>query len=362
MMLPRFALPVTIASLLLAACSSPPASPEDPAATEDPPVVEGPAPVDPGPAPMTPAPAPVKPACTVLVPRDVPLEVAVLPDAGATPFVSVLARAKRTIRVMVYELGTGPILDALEAKARAGVKVQVILDVGKTDVNAKYKTRLEAAGATVLWSDPQFSYMHAKVLIVDEAEAVISTGNYADFRMKMERNYAVHDADAADVDALVKLFDADFGRKAPDLTCTRLLVSPVNAKQRMLDFIASAKTEILVESMQLADTDVRDALAKQKAIGVDVRVILADPSWITANTEAAAFLGNSAIEARQMKVLAVHVKAIVVDGKAAYAGSENLSWTSLTKNREVGVIVTEAANAATMQATFEKDWLTATAF
>lgn len=360
-MLPRLALPFTIASLLLAACSSPPASPGGPAATADPPVVEGPAPVDPGPAP-TPAPTPVKPACTVLVPRDVPLEVAVLPDAGATPFVSVLARAKRTIRVMVYEMGTGPILDALEAKARDGVKVQVILDVGKTDVNAKYKTRLEAAGATVLWSDPQFSYMHAKVLIVDEGEAVISTGNYADFRMKMERNYAVHDSDAADVDALVKLFDADFGRKAPDLTCTRLLVSPVNAKQRMLDFIASAKTEILVESMQLADTDVRDALAKQKAAGVDVRVILADPSWITANTEAAAFLGSSAIEARQMKVLAVHVKAIVVDGKAAYAGSENLSWTSLTKNREVGVIVTEAANAATMQATFEKDWLTATAF
>lgn len=361
-MLPRLALPITIASLLLAACSSPPASPGGPAATADPPVVEGPAPVDPGPAPTTPAPTPVKPACTVLVPRDVPLEVAVLPDAGATPFVSVLARAKRTIRVMVYEMGTGPILDALEAKARDGVKVQVILDVGKTDVNAKYKTRLEAAGATVLWSDPQFAYMHAKVLIVDEAEAVISTGNYADFRMKMERNYAVHDSDAADVDALVKLFDADFGRKAPDLTCTRLLVSPVNAKQRMLDFIASAKTEILVESMQLADTDVRDALAKQKAAGVDVRVILADPSWITANTDAAAFLGRSAIEARQMKVLAVHVKAIVVDGKAAYAGSENLSWTSLTKNREVGVIVTEAANAATMQATFEKDWLTAAAF
>ena len=354
----RFSFPLALTSLLLAACSAP-ASPGLPVA-EDPPIIEAPPPpADTAPVPTTPAPPAVKPACTVLVPRDVPLEVAVLPDAGPTPFVTVLARAKRTIRVMVYEMGTGPILDTLEAKARAGVKVQVILDVGKTDVNGKYKTRLEAAGAAVLWSDPQFSYMHAKVIIVDEAEAVISTGNYADFRMKMERNYAVRDADAADVDVLVKLFDADFGRKAPDLTCTRLLVSPVNAKQRMLDFIASAKTEILVESMQLADTDVREALAKQKAAGVGVRVILADPGWISANADAGTFLAANAIEARQMKVLAVHVKSIVVDGKAAYAGSENLSWTSLTKNREVGVIVTEAANVTTMQATFEKDWLAA---
>jgi cardiolipin synthase A/B len=242
------------------------------------------------------------------------------------------------------------------------VKVQIILDLAQKDVNDKYMTRLKAAGADVIWSDASFTYMHAKVMIIDEAEAVISTGNYADFRMKIERNYAIHDSDAADVDALVKLFDADFARKAPDLTCTRLLVSPVNAKQRLLDFIATAKTEIVVESMQMADNDVRDALAARKAAGVDVRVLLADPGWITANTEAATFLTAHGIESRHMKDPNVHVKAVTVDGKTAYAGSINLSWTSLTKNREIGVLISEAANVSSMKATFEKDWATATPF
>ena len=289
----------------------------------------------------------------------------VLPDAGATPFVTVLSRATKTIRVMVYQMGTGPIIDTLEAKARAGVKVQIILDVAQTDVNDKYMTRLKAAGADVIWSDTRFQYMHAKVMIAAEAEAVLSTGNYADFRMKMERNYAVRDADPADVEALVKLFDADFARKDPDLTCTRLLVSPVNAKQRLLDFIASAKTEMAVESTQLADDDVRDALAARKAAGVAVRVLLADPGWITANTAAATFLTAHAIESRHMKDPGVHVKSVMVvmvDGKTAYAGSINLSWTSLTKNREVGLLITESGNVAAMQATFEKDWATATPF
>ena len=352
--------PLLVVLGALAACSAAPsdahpAAPVGVAAPDQP----GGDMADPG-APAMPAPAPVTPACSPLVPRTTPLEVSVLPDAGATPFVSVLARATRTIRVMVYELGTGPIIDTLEAKARAGVKVQMILDVAQMSVNQKYMDRLKAAGADVIWSDTAFQYMHAKVLVVDETEAVVSTGNYAAFRMNMERNYAVHDSDPADVDVLVKLFDADFARKAPELSCTRLLVSPVNAKQRLLDFVASAKTEIVVESMQLADDDMRNALAARRAAGVSVRVLLADTGWISANADAATFLAAHDIEAREMTSPAVHVKAVVVDGQTAYAGSINLSWTSLTKNREVGLLLTEPVNVSMMHDTFEKDWATAT--
>jgi phosphatidylserine/phosphatidylglycerophosphate/cardiolipin synthase-like enzyme len=63
-----------------------------------------------------------------------------------------------------------------------------------------------------------------------------------------------------------------------------------------------------------------------------------------------------------MKEPGVHVKAVVVDGTLAYAGSINLSWTSLTKNREVGLLITEPTNVAAMQTTMSHDWLTATPF
>lgn len=351
-----------VLALLVPACGA--SATTDPAPDAESQVVAPPsaeAPPPPSSTAKPPEPPPViTPACDPLVPRTKPLGLSVLPDAGATPFVSVLSKATKSIRVMVYQMGTGPILDTLEAKARAGIVVQIILDKAQSDVNQKYMDRLKAAGANVIWSDPQFTFMHAKVIIVDEAEAVISTGNYAAFRMSTERNYVVRDEDPADVDALVKLFDADFQRKSPDLSCTRLVVSPVNSRARIIDVIKSAQASIFVESMQLGDSDVRSALAARKAAGVDVRVILADPDWIDANADALQFLATNGIAARTLKAPGIHVKAISVDGKRAYAGSENLSYTSLSKNREVGVVITEAANVASMDATFEKDWAIAT--
>jgi cardiolipin synthase A/B len=347
---------------LLVACSDQ-LGDERPVITDAPPVTSA----DPGdenatPPPSTtePPPDPGAPACDPLSPRTKPLVIAVQPEELASPFVAVINGAKTNIRVMVYQMGFGPVLDALEAKAKAGVKVRIILDYAQQDVNQKYMDRLKLAGAEVIWSDTQFTYMHAKVIIADDSEAVVSTGNYYIGSIEKERNFAVRDTDPADLKVLGAIFDADYERKSPDVSCTRLLVSPVNAKQRLLDFIASAKKEILVHSMQMADRDIRDALVAAKKNGVAVRLILADPGWIDANAEAAQFLATVGIESRWRQH--VHVKAITVDGTASYVGSENMSWTSLTKNREVGLIVTEPQNVATVAKTFEGDWSTATPF
>src|SRR5690606_28389909 len=118
-----------------------------------------------GPGATEPEPEPPPPACEPLSPRTAPLEVAVQPDVSAAPLVAVIDSATTSLRVMVYQMGFGPILEGLEAKARAGVKVRIILDVAQQRVNEKYKVRLEEAGAEVIWSDPQFTFMHAKVII-----------------------------------------------------------------------------------------------------------------------------------------------------------------------------------------------------
>jgi phosphatidylserine/phosphatidylglycerophosphate/cardiolipin synthase-like enzyme len=259
-------------------------------------------------------------------------------------------------------MGYGPILDQIIAKAKAGLDVKVILDTSQKDTNQKYFDQLTAAGAKVEWSDPQFTYMHAKVIVVDDDVAVVSTGNYLQSFLLKERNFVAVDRDREDVAVLGALFDADFARKATNLSCTRMLVAPVNAKQRLLDHIASAKTSLVIESMQFADKDVRNAVAARKAAGVDVRVLLAAPSWIDTNTDAATFLAQKGIPARWLSAPAVHVKAIVVDGKTAYLGSENLSSTSLTKNREVGLLTDEAKSVAVVASTFETDWAAATDF
>jgi cardiolipin synthase len=301
-------------------------------------------------------------ACEPLSPRSTPIEIAVLPEAGEAPYVDVLNRGTRIIRVYSYLMGYGGILDGLIAKARAGVDVRVILDVGH-DANKKYYDMLAAGGVNVRWSDPVFPYMHAKAIIADGAEAAISTGNYSKtYSVERERNFVAHLADREDIDDLVALFDADWEKRSPDMSCTRLLVSPLNSKARLLSFIDGATRSLTIESMQLADTDIRAAILARKQAGVDVRALLAAPSWIDANADAATLLKNAGIPVRWMSTPGVHVKALVVDGARAYVGSANFSWTSLTKNREVGVFTDDTAAVKVVGDTFEKDFATATSF
>ena len=66
------------------------------------------------------------------------------------------------------------------------------------------------------------------------------------------------------------------------------------------------------------------------------------------------------IEVHQLKKLQQHAKALLRDynhGNAlAYVGSANLSYPSLSKNREVGLLLSDKTAIAKLNKTFETDW------
>ena len=299
--------------------------------------------------------------CNDTDPRAPAVAIAATPEAGEQPYLDALAGAQSKIRVEIYEMGYGGILDQLTAKAQAGVTVQIIFDTSEKSVNQKYFDALTAAGAQTAWSSPQFTYQHAKFFVVDDQVAVISTGNFSkQYSIDLERNFVATDKDPADLADLTALFDADWAGAAPAMDCTRMIVSPINARSRVLDLIDGAKTTLTIESMQFADTAVRQHVAARVQAGVQVRAMLADAGWITANADAATFLKNLGVEVKYIPHL--HTKVVVADGARAYMGSENFSYTSLDKNREVGVVVTEASSIEPLTATFEKDWAAGTDF
>ena len=52
----------------------------------------------------------------------------------------------------------------------------------------------------------------------------------------------------------------------------------------------------------------------------------------------------------------VHAKAMVADGSRLFIGSENISATSLDKNREAGILLNDAREASVVESTFDADW------
>jgi phosphatidylserine/phosphatidylglycerophosphate/cardiolipin synthase-like enzyme len=184
--------------------------------------------------------------------------------------------------------------------------------------------------------------------------------------MTTERNYGFVDRDPEDVTDIQNVFEMDWqlaqGKTpaAADLTCTRMIVSPVNSFQRVLDFINSAQTTLDVEVMYIADATIQAAIGNAASRGVMVRVIVEDPNDTTQNAGVAAFMGARGIPVKYaVSQFYLHAKLLIADG-VAFVGSENMSTTSMTQNREMGALVFEPDQAAVIQNQFNADWAVTT--
>src|SRR5260221_4256797 len=173
--------PCLRALALLLGCGAPPSSSNEPTADED----SGPGtssdaiPGDDTDSSNADAPLVPDTACSENDPRSAPIDLAVLPDAGEAPFVDAIGKATKSLRVMVYQMGYGGILDAITAKAQAGLDVRVILD-GATpkSVNDKDKTALETAGARGHLWDAKVSYIQPQITLGDQAVSIRPAGNF----------------------------------------------------------------------------------------------------------------------------------------------------------------------------------------
>ncbi len=295
--------------------------------------------------------------CAATDPRPEAPAVFIGPDGLAARFVSLFGMATSHLDVAVYEIDDPQILDALGAAASRGVAVRVLLD-GNASGNDASQATLEAAGVAVHHASSTFSYYHPKLMLVDDAIGVVTSANLNQYSTGTERNHGVVLHDPDDLRDLAALFEADWsGAPTPaDLTCTRLVLSPDNSRARIEALIASATTDLRLQELELSDTHVRSVIADRVAAGVHVRILLADPAWITSNTAAADALRMAGADVRFFTRLDNHAKLIVADDAAAFVGSENLSYTSLQRNREVGVVLTSTAPVATLAASFDGDW------
>jgi phosphatidylserine/phosphatidylglycerophosphate/cardiolipin synthase-like enzyme len=266
-----------------------------------------------------------------------------------------MSSATSKLQVMMYQLTVTSFVDAMIAAHQRGVAVQVLLDA-KQNVNATARSRLEVAGVPVKAAPAEFSHAHAKVILADDSSAVVMSANMNDYSISSERNYGVIDRDPADLASLSRVFERDWAGSGPiDLSCTRLLVSPLNARQRLASFISGARQSLSLAVMYVTDDEMEAAIIARAKAGVKVRVLLASPAWISSNTQTAKDLAAEGIPVRFLTTFELHAKLILADG-AAFVGSQNLSYNSLQNNREVGLLISEPEPAGAIAARFEADW------
>jgi cardiolipin synthase A/B len=351
-----------LAVMLLASCAAPePPDPqrEAPAATSESPPSGASGGATPDPPPTS---VPRAPACEATSPRPGKVEIVVTPDDGDARVIELVTNANTSIDVTIYQLYSRTVIGALTAAAKRGVRVRVIQDW--KEASSTTMTTLGDAGVLVKTSSRAFRYTHQKTLIADGKVAFVFSGNFDRQSFGSGRNFGAVVDDEDDVVDLLELFEADWEERAPNLSCTRLVVSPLNSRTRILALIGSATKRLDVEAMYVTDTSVIDAITKAKSRGIAVRVLLNDPSHeIGDSPVAVGRLSQAGIEVRRSGTLFIHAKLIVVDGVHAFVGSENFSDNSLDNNREAGLVVSSpSADVARIVATFEGDWTKSTEY
>jgi phosphatidylserine/phosphatidylglycerophosphate/cardiolipin synthase-like enzyme len=207
-----------------------------------------------------------------------------------------------------------------------------------------------------------YPFSHAKYLVIDGAAAVVMSMNFNLDAMDKERNYGFVDTDARDVADVAAIFNQDWAlaggepAQPADLSCTRLVVSPVNAEAKLLAHVNTSKTTLEIEALYLTETSLRNAVGAAADRGVAVRVILEDATDTPQNADTRTYLENKHIPVHYATgQFYLHAKLIIADG-VAFVGSQNFSQTGLQQNREVGALLTEPSSANVSHAQFELDW------
>ena len=286
----------------------------------------------------------------------------ILPDQGESAIYNFVNTAKSSIDVTMYELRDTTMTTDLVNKEKAGVTVRVILDNAQKTVNQAAYTALTNGGVGVTWSSTSFVYTHQKTITVDNAESYISTGNLDTTYYSTSRDYGVYDTDAADVSAVVSVFNADYAKTSITPTDGDDLVwSPTDSQSHLLSLINGAQHTLDVQEEEFGDTALVNAIVADANRGVTVRVVAEnESSTYTTELNEVTAAGGKVTTYTSSTGFYIHAKDIVADYGTSTAkvflGSENFSDNSLNHNRELGLIINDANVMSGVEATFTADF------
>jgi phosphatidylserine/phosphatidylglycerophosphate/cardiolipin synthase-like enzyme len=276
------------------------------------------------------------------------------PGDGARPLVRLIDHTQRSLFLECYILSDRQVIRALERASAQDVGVYVLLEphpLGMGTQPQRVADELAAAGVAVRWTRPVFALTHAKFLVSDDSTAVIASANFSHAGLHSNRDLLVIDRQVTDVRAASAVFRADWDGSTPLVRDSNIVISPDNARARLSRLLSRAHRSVSIYAEEVGDAAMERELALLEREGISVRLILAAGQTPTA----ARSLVDRGVPVRQLGTPYVHAKMVLIDGREAFVGSENLSSQSLDHNRELGLLVRGSA-VDRLSATFDSDW------
>jgi cardiolipin synthase len=298
------------------------------------------------------------------------------PDAGFGGFYTQITHARRTIDMEMYELEDSTAERDLVMAAGRGVRVRVLLDQDFSggEVNRGAARYLAARDVDVRWAPPGYIF-HIKTTTFDGTASDISTANLVSKYYRTTRDAEIIDTNPAQVRSVEQTFSNDWtagasGSPGPQTVQAPGLVWSPNtgsgtAETALATQIRSARRTVDFESEELSDSAIYQALAADAGRGVTCRVVMTRSSeWDSAFRAVTKAGCRVHLFPDSSAALYIHQKLILDDHGTAreslLIGSQNASVTSLTRNRELGILLNRdhggGGAIAASSATFDSDF------
>lgn len=310
--------------------------------------------------------------------------------------------AKRSITFETYIYWDGKIgrafTEALAERARAGVKVKVLIDgIGGSRLSKSYFDEMKNSGVEVhkfhafhvydIYTYQEIDHRtHRKLMVVDGTVgftggvgiADLWSGHAQDPKHWRDNHYRIDGPGVAQVQAAfadnwmqttgVVLEGDDYFPKlkpAGDVDTQMFKSSPTGGAESMqllmLMFLAHAQKSVRIESAYFVpDGLVRDALEKAAKRGVDVEIIVPGPhidkQFVRQASRASwGHMLQAGVKIYEYQPTMIHCKLLVVDDMWASIGSSNMDDRSFRLNDEANLNVHDALFAAQQSKIFQDD-------
>ncbi len=299
-----------------------------------------------------------------------------------------------------------PIVAAVEAAVRRGVRVRFINDARFAEKYPETTARLEKAGVTVRTLD--FStrgggVLHAKYFVIDGHDSFVGSQNFDWRSLSHIQEIGVRVRSRTFAATLLEVFDADFAM-ASGAALTRppahshtavptrggehltLVASPKGMLPdeaawdlpRLVGMIGAATRTIDVQVLTYKAKNrdgtpflvLDDALRSAAARGLKVRLLVSE--WAEKESGRASLdgLAKAGVAVRVLVVppwsggeipfaRVAHAKYMVTDGAHAWVGTSNWEGDYFSKSRNVGVVAMGGALPVRLAQVFEDGWSSA---
>ena len=289
----------------------------------------------------------------------------VLPDDSAGPMLDAINHASKSLRIKMFIFSDPAILQAVIAAHKRGVDVRVMLNPARRSgesENAESRKLLTSAGVSVLDSNPEFDLTHEKSMVVDDEIAFVMSFNWEPRNLTETRDYAVVTSAHHEVAEVMECFDADWSRKpfTPG-DHSHLIWCVGNGRQRIGQFIDSAKHTLWLQNERYQDPVIIERLVKAAERGVKVHV-MARPAHklkrekLLEGVGGLRILDDVGVKVHKLKGLKLHAKLLLADNVRGIVGSINLAPGSFDSRRECAIEVRDENVVDRLHDVTQADW------